>query len=82
MGIYKLLTYVVHECGNRERGHAVSFLGIHKSDLLCCAHVTEGLKETLAHGPFFGFNSSIHPSPAKKGKQLPDSQTEERVIER
>jgi hypothetical protein len=25
----------IHECGNWERGRAVSFLGIHKSDLLC-----------------------------------------------
>jgi hypothetical protein len=24
-----------HECGNLERGPAVSFLGIHHSDLLC-----------------------------------------------
>jgi hypothetical protein len=33
MGIYKLLTDTVHEGGNWERGRAVSFLGIHKSDL-------------------------------------------------
>jgi hypothetical protein len=25
----------VHECGNWEQGRAVSFLGIHKSDLVC-----------------------------------------------
>ncbi len=28
----------LHECGNWERGHAVSFLGIHKSDLLCSVY--------------------------------------------
>jgi hypothetical protein len=28
-----------HECGNWERGRAASFLGIHKSDLLCSANV-------------------------------------------
>ncbi len=27
----------IHECGNWERGRAVSFLGIHKSDLVCSA---------------------------------------------
>jgi hypothetical protein len=27
-----------HECGNWERGRAVSFLGIHESDLLCSVH--------------------------------------------
>ncbi len=27
----------IHECGNWERSRAVSFLGIHKSDLLCNA---------------------------------------------
>jgi hypothetical protein len=27
----------IHECGNWERGRAVSFLGIHKSVLLCSA---------------------------------------------
>ncbi len=27
----------VHECGNWERGRAVSFLGTHKSDLVCSA---------------------------------------------
>jgi hypothetical protein len=25
----------IHECGNWERGLAVSFLGVHKSDLVC-----------------------------------------------
>ncbi len=25
----------IHECGNWEQGRAASFLGIHKSDLLC-----------------------------------------------
>ncbi len=29
----------IHECGNWERGSAVSFLGIHKSDLLCSAGI-------------------------------------------
>ncbi len=36
VGIYKLLTDL-GECGNWERGRAVSFLGIHKSDLVCSA---------------------------------------------
>jgi hypothetical protein len=27
----------IHECGNWERNRAVSFLGIHKSNLLCSA---------------------------------------------
>jgi hypothetical protein len=26
----------IHECGKRERDRAVSFLAIHKSDLVCC----------------------------------------------
>jgi hypothetical protein len=33
-GIYKWLTDTVHDYGNWERGRAVSFLGIHKSDLV------------------------------------------------
>jgi hypothetical protein len=28
-----------HECGNWERGRAVSILGIHKSDLFCSAYI-------------------------------------------
>ncbi len=35
LGIYKLNRSQIHECGNWERGRAVSFLGIHKSDLIC-----------------------------------------------
>jgi hypothetical protein len=27
----------IHECGNWKRGRAVSFLGIHKTDLVCSA---------------------------------------------
>jgi hypothetical protein len=33
LGIYKSLTDTVHDCRNWERGCAVLFLGIHKSDL-------------------------------------------------
>jgi hypothetical protein len=29
----------IHECGNWEQGCAVSFLGIHKSDLVCSAYL-------------------------------------------
>jgi hypothetical protein len=29
----------IHECGNWERGRAVPFLGIHKSDLVCSAPI-------------------------------------------
>jgi hypothetical protein len=35
VGIYK--SREVHECGNWEQGRAVSFLGTHKSDLVCSA---------------------------------------------
>ncbi len=36
----------IHECGNWDKGHAVSFLGVHKSDFLC----SEGLSKIAAVG--------------------------------
>ncbi len=44
-GIYKSLRE--HECRNWERGHAVSFLGIHKSDYHCSVINLSGLHNTV-----------------------------------
>ncbi len=33
-----------HECGNWERGSAVSFLGTHKSDLVCSVRMKKDPK--------------------------------------
>jgi hypothetical protein len=35
----------IHECGNWERGRTVSFLGIHKSDLVCSANEGHSLRQ-------------------------------------
>ncbi len=39
VGIYKPHTYTVHKWRNWERFRGVSFLGIHKSDLVCSVTV-------------------------------------------
>jgi hypothetical protein len=40
----------IHECGSWEQGRAVSFLGIHKSDLVCSAYL---LSETFFLKEYF-----------------------------
>jgi hypothetical protein len=40
MGILYINRSRIHECGNWKPGLAVSFLGIHKSDLLCSAWIS------------------------------------------
>jgi hypothetical protein len=41
VGIYINRTQI-HECGNLERGRAVSFMGTHISDLLCSVKMQHG----------------------------------------
>ncbi len=50
----------IHECGNWERGRTVSFLGLHKSDLLC------SLSCQILHWSHTQFNSSVSVGVLKK----------------